>query len=902
MALPMRLLGLGLAAAVLVPAPVSAAAPDRRDGFVYFLMTDRFADGDPSNNDQKAGEFGPADPNLYSGGDLAGVRSKLDYIQGLGATAVWLTPPVSNVWYDPSLKMAGYHGYWATDFTKVDAHLGGLEDYRGLAADLHARSMLLIQDIVTNHTGDFFSYAGAPDPADPGKGFRLKPGMVPPRPTQHPFSANDPRDPEARRLSAYHWTPDVADFNDEAQLTTGQVSGLDDIDTSNPLVRRTLKESYGGWIKAVGVDGLRVDTARYVEHEFWRDFIHSADPASPGVGAVARAQGQEGFLVFGEVWTNAVPFDDKEDALTASYLGTAERPEMGAVLNFPLAGDLRAVFGKGAPPALLKYRLESMKRHYAGGRASVNFIDNHDMPRFLSEGGEAGLVQALAALFTLPGLPVLYAGTEQGFTETRASMFAQGFGSGGKDHFDRSHRLYVFIKRLAGLRAGQPALARGSLVPLHGAAWGPGPLAYRVDPSTVPGGSGPGSPILVVFNTAEEEMLAPGLETGLPEGTRFEPLLGLGVDGRGLRVGRRGALLLRLAPRSTLVLKALPAAPPSAEDEAGEELLEAGVMINTVRGGNVRPPAPQARKRRKSKAPPPLATDKAARVFIEGSSAGVDSVSVVVDGRLGRPVPARWLPDERWVAELDASLLPDGEHTVTAMGAAGSTVVWSPPRGLKIDLPYALAARVDDPLGDDHGPEGRYRYPLAPGFEGRADIRSLSLYRRGSGAKLVITMAQGLSGVWNPAFGFDHVCFHVFMDFPEAVLGRKGLEALPGLGARMKDGRDWDFAAFLAGWKVGLYGAGAATVSAFGPALAPAPQVRADRKQGSVEVEFSLDAFPGVRSFDGAGFYVATWDYDGVEGRLRPLAREPAEFVFGGGEPAGPKVMDDAAVPPEKKP
>ncbi|MFA6317612.1 MAG: alpha-amylase family glycosyl hydrolase, partial [Elusimicrobiota bacterium] len=560
----------------------ASEAPDWRDQVVYFLMTDRFADGDPSNNDQKAGEYGPADPNLFSGGDLSGVRSRLDYIQGLGATAVWLTPPVANVWYDPSLKMAGYHGYWASDFTKVDTHLGTLSDYRGLADDLHARKMLLIQDIVANHTGDFFAYSGAYDPADPAKNFTLKPGMVPPRPTQGPFSSNDARDPEARRLGAYHWTPDLADFNDESQLLTHQVSGLDDIDTSNPLVRRTLRESYNGWIKAADVDGFRVDTARYVEHDFWSDFIHSKDPKTPGVEVFARGLGKKDFLVFGEVWANATPFGDKEDVLTASYLGSPEKPGMGAMLNFPLAWDLRSVFGKGAPPAGLVYRLRSMNRHYLGGRASVNFVDNHDMPRFLTEGSEEGLVQALAALFTIPGMPVVYAGTEQGFTETRAAMFAKGWGSGGKDRFDRSHRLYGLIRRLADLRAAQPVLRRGSLVPLFGAAWGPGPLAWRVDPSTGPAGSGAGASILVVFNTAEEEMLAPRLETRLPAGTRFTTLLGLKASGQDLRVGTGGGLLLRLPARSILVLEARPVTPFVAGDEAEEELLEAGVMINKV--------------------------------------------------------------------------------------------------------------------------------------------------------------------------------------------------------------------------------------------------------------------------------------------------------------------------------
>src|ERR1035437_1639884 len=175
--------------------PLQVASPDWRDQVIYFVMTDRFMDGDKSNDDQGRGEFNPKDGNLYSGGDLAGIREKLDYIQGLGATAVWITPPVANVWYDPAMKMAGYHGYWAENFTKVDAHMGTLEDYRRLSMELHRRGMYLVQDIVVNHTGDFFRYDGPYDPAHVEKNFQLKTGMIPARPSQYPFSLDDARAP-----------------------------------------------------------------------------------------------------------------------------------------------------------------------------------------------------------------------------------------------------------------------------------------------------------------------------------------------------------------------------------------------------------------------------------------------------------------------------------------------------------------------------------------------------------------------------------------------------------------------------------------------------------------------------------------------------------------------------------
>ncbi len=105
-------------------------SPDWRDQIIYFLMTDRFDNGDPGNNDQHAGEFDPSDGSKYNGGDLRGVERRLDYIRGLGATAVWITPPVANTWWSPALRYGGYHGYWATDFMAVDPHLGNLGDYQ----------------------------------------------------------------------------------------------------------------------------------------------------------------------------------------------------------------------------------------------------------------------------------------------------------------------------------------------------------------------------------------------------------------------------------------------------------------------------------------------------------------------------------------------------------------------------------------------------------------------------------------------------------------------------------------------------------------------------------------------------------------------------------------------------
>jgi glycosidase len=318
------LVALGLLAAGPLPAgaqqPVAAPAPlklhvpspDWRDAVIYFVMTDRFADGDATNNNQGAGEFRPGDRSRYQGGDLQGLRERLDYIQGLGATALWVTPPVAQQWLSPDGRYAGYHGYWTRHFMQVDEHLGTLADYQRLSDALHRRGMHLVQDIVVNHTGNYFGYQGW-QPGNAVGGWVGHTGTPPAaRPTQPPFDRNDPRDAAQRAEGIYHWTPDVADYTDALQEATFQMSGLDDLATGNPVVRRALRESFGFWVREVGVDAFRIDTAFYVEPEFFRDFLHAQDPAAPGIENVARATGREGFFSFGEGFGIDRPFDDTQ--------------------------------------------------------------------------------------------------------------------------------------------------------------------------------------------------------------------------------------------------------------------------------------------------------------------------------------------------------------------------------------------------------------------------------------------------------------------------------------------------------------------------------------------------------------------------------------------------------------
>ncbi|MFN7746133.1 MAG: alpha-amylase family glycosyl hydrolase [Hyphomonadaceae bacterium] len=837
------------------PSPLHVPSPDWRDQVIYFVMTDRFEDGDPSNNDQGKGEFDPAQRGRFSGGDLKGIEKRLDYIQGLGATSVWVTPPVKNQWLDPATGYGGYHGYWASDFKTIDRHLGSLKDYQNLSRALHGKGMYLIQDIVLNHTGNFFNYGSEYDPADPVKGYIPYPNSVPmAAPTQYPFSLNDPRRKADREAGIYHWTPDINNLSERDQELNFQLSGLDDINTENPVVKRALRDSYAHWIKEAGVDGFRVDTIFYVPPELMTDFMYSKDPKAPGIAEVARRTGRDNFHVFGEGFGMDRRFEDRVARRINSYMvgpnGEARAPGM---INFPLYGTATDVFARGRPPAELAFRIENMMALHQRPHLMPSFLDNHDVDRFLSGGTEIGLRQNLLMMMTLPGIPVIYYGTEQGFTVQRAAMFAKGWGSGGRDHFDTTSPLYRYIASLTKLRRENRVLSRGTPKVLAGEAAGAGALVYLMQDSS--------ETLLVAMNTADHPVLLDNLDIGQRSGTVLQPLFAMDGKAPLLVVGQNQRLTTQLAPHAGKVWRVSKAPPLSLK------AAPIGMTLDALPDGPITTPT----------------------LIVRGQAGPWEELKLVLDGNLGEAQLVQADATGRWQAKLSTAAFVDETitHRVTAYSTRSGQA--SAAGTFKVRPSWSLRNEIADPAGDDTGPPGAtYVYPTDPSFAPPTmDFRGARVSTAGGALKLELDMGA-ISQVWSPQNGFDHLSLTGFIQLPGQT--GSGARAMPNQRSDLPGDMTWHYRFRAHGWTNALFSHDGANATQEGTKAGPAPSISVDKDAKRIALIFPSSSFGDQADLTGAKLYLTTWDYDAA---YRSLEAKPGGFIFGGAKSASdPKIMD----------
>ncbi|MEL7198808.1 MAG: alpha-amylase family glycosyl hydrolase [Pseudomonadota bacterium] len=816
------------------------ASPDWRDQVIYFLMIDRFDDGDPSNNDQGLGEYDPADGSRYSGGDLKGVIDRMDYIQGLGATAVWTTPPVANQWWSTEAQFSGYHGYWARDFTRVDEHYGTMQDLKNLSCTLHKRKMYHVMDIVVNHTGDFFDYDKSAITHDPETGFRAtNPGSPSSAPERFPFNLNDPRRAEDKDAKIYNWTGELFDYYDRHRELTEQLANLDDIDTTNPVVRTAFKNIFGDWIRNTGIDAFRVDTVKYVEPQFFQDFIHADD----GILAQAKKTGREDFLLFGEVKENAPKFSIAGEAKMDLYYGLPSKPIFPSLINFPLQEEMIRVLAQGQPTSAMTYRFNALKLAAPDPTLTVNFVDNHDVPRFLSQGSLAAFKQAMALMFTSPGIPVLYQGNAQAHVETRRAMFAGGHGS-KTSQFDTSSEMYRFIQEMAKIRREHPALTRGDVNVLADNPILPGVFAFRRDKGE--------NAVFVILNTSDTRTLLAGMPTGLKNDSALKPVFG--SDAVPI-LSSDGSLTLELGPREILIFSAS----TSATFITSQASTSGMIAIET-----------------------PLPTAPLTEPFtISGRYGGPEkALDLVIDGDLNfsQAVP---VDDEgRWTLTLAPNDV--GTHDHIAQLYAGDSGLVSQEIAYTTQRQDAeWSGTFADPANDDSGIDGALRAPTDPSFDGRFDILSADMRHGGDILEMKLTM-KSTAADWHPSNGFDHVSITTFFDFPNEA----GLDFSQDISAPMPEGFNWSAMHTVFGW-------GNSLSRAPDKKLGRAPNVTADLANNTITIHYSASAL-GIESWDGVRLYVTTFDREG-EGGFRKTTNEGGPMAFRG-DPDGPKIMDDMLI------
>ena len=824
-------------------------SPQWQDQIIYLAMIDRFADGDPTNNVQGQSEYDPTRESHYSGGDLPGIIQHLDYIQDLGATALWTTPQVANLWWDPLTNYSGYHGYWARDFKSVDEHYGTLVDYQALSSDLHQRGMYLIQDVVVNHTGNFFTYKGPYDSHNVGSNFMLNSAASPgSAPSQYPFNLNDANNPQHLEAAIYNWTPSILDFADPLQEATYQTADLDDLNTLNPIVRAALKASFGYWIEQAGVDAVRIDTAKYVENSFFSDFLHSAD----GLKAVAKKTGREDFFSFGEIFQTSLPMTDNGEQKLARFVSDEHELRIDAPIGFPLYKEISRVFAGGMPTQYLSYRLQAQMRLFKEPYRVVNFIDSHDVERFLAAGNIAGFKQAYTLMMTVPGIPTIYQGDEQAFRSSRRAMFAGGYLS-QEDEFNQSSPMYRFIQQLTEIRRTHPVFSRGDIEILQDSAAGAGVLVYKR--------SYQGKVAIVIFNTAKHEVLLNALQTDFVKNNK--PLLLLSENlQETLLFDEQGQLTTVLPSQAAVVLLG----------DARETKELAKNVSKKITVDNLQ----DLYRNQKI-------------VTVSGSSTYKQSTLLAVtDGKLATAKPVLTDAQGQWHTQLLVNDLGTHQHQLEIYSATdkqASSVYYYQTQSDVV----SAQAKISDPLGDDFGVQGQYIKPLDPTVGCQMDIKALTAQAGGKVLKLKIEMCE-LSHVWASPNGFDHVAFTLFFDLP----AKEGMQDLPMIGGQFPQGGSWDMAHMAFGWANYLYWPQDATLLQEGEKAGISPQMVLDYPNHSIE--FTYDgAELGIEDWTGVSIYVTTWDKSG-EGNYRELAPSPNIWTFGGGEHDSPKILDDAML------
>lgn len=445
---------------------------------IYFMLTDRFNNGDTSNDDPNGEGYSPNDPGDYAGGDFQGIIDKLDYLQRLGINTIWITPIVDNINYDlrsgEEISNYGYHGYWAKNFETIDEHLGDLETFKRLIDEAHDRGIKIMVDVVLNHTG----YGLKASDREAGAG-----------------------------ISNYPTDEDRAIFEGMLRASSGtgdlesELSGLPDFITEDPAVREQLVAWQSSWLEKARtdrgdtIDYFRVDTVKHVEDTTWRAFKNALTAMEPE------------HKMIGE-WYGAGANN------TAGQLQTGQ---MDSLLDFEFKDIAQKLINGKIDEA--ESALEARNSIINNTAALGQFLSSHDESGFLIDkaGGDKGKMKVAAALqMTAKGQPVIYYGEEWGLlgynnwpqNDNRYEMPWAKYEAKDPDIMD----FFNHYQRLLTIRAEHSKVfAKGT----HGKVSGgdsEGYLVYRR--------AYEGSQIFVALNTTAEEKSIT-ISVPVPDGTIY---------------------------------------------------------------------------------------------------------------------------------------------------------------------------------------------------------------------------------------------------------------------------------------------------------------------------------------------------------------------------------------------
>ena len=484
-----------------------------QDEVIYFVLTDRFSNGDTANDngaDRNAADHADRqNPLGWHGGDWKGIQQKIEsgYFKKLGATALWISPVVMQV---PSISVndgpnkgqtfAGYHGYWADDFFKTDPHFGGQADLKALVSSAHANGLKVIQDVVVNHAGY-------------GTGLG----------TTHPDWFHTPADCAA-----------TSNTDQDCPL-----AGLPDFNQNVPAVTAYLNDFVSYWRRNVGIDGLRIDTMKHVPDSYWQQFFEAGGAGDPA-----------------QLWSVGEVFNG-DPAVLARYIDVLGSP---SVFDFALYFSLKDNLSSDAGSLDALAGVFAKDGAYRDASKLTTFIDNHDVPRFVSEvqarGGnttEAAqrLDLALSLMYAARGTPSIYQGTEIA-QAGKGDPYNFPLGQGNREDMDfarvATSPTAARITVLAAARAGSPALRRGLQQELWRPAGGAPIYAFR----RVLSGH---KPVVVVMNNGPADLDLADLPAG---GIPLLGTFGAGplseLTGKSSTLALQGGKLVGTVPARSLLM------------------------------------------------------------------------------------------------------------------------------------------------------------------------------------------------------------------------------------------------------------------------------------------------------------------------------------------------------------